>query len=752
MNGFLRVAAVLLLVALGMLASRSTVGSKRAFDAVAANRDAPRGRVSAELPPETRHVGAARSLENLVAKVDPIPDVALTSPTSAALPLETPPASAERSLGNLVAKADPMPVGAVDPARPPSGVAVTPPSPPPELERFAAAAALYRKGDRKGADGLTAQISDPLQRAALEWVALRTGPDRDRLAAFAASHKDWPAADWMRDLREGWLYSDHAPAATVAALFAQDPPRTPAGILAAARAAIEAGRKDEATRLVRGLWRDSDLDAATEGNLLKEFGALLNRADHKYRADRLLYAENVGAALRAARLAGADVVALANARIQAMRGPLSSQAIAVVPAALQTDPGLLFARIQDARRANRTAEAGAWLALAPHDAATLIDPDKWWTERRMVAREWLDRGNFKSAYELCAGAPTSSVPAHVDAAFHAGWIALRFLNDAPAAAKHFAEASAVALTPLSHARADYWQGRAAEAQGKGDGAQGYYELAAAYPIAYYGQLAARKLGRDAAIAPRTPRLVASGEARSEATRIVELFYQAGLDDFAAPLAYSAARNWSDESQIAALAQVLARRGDARANVDFGKLATERGFPLDEVAFPTFGLPAFSPLPGSADIASVLAVARQESEFSWRAASGAGAKGLMQILPATAATTARRAGVPFDYGRLIGDPAFNLQLGAAFLGQLIADEGGSQEMAFAAYNAGGGRVAQWIAAYGDPRSGAVDTVDWVERIPFDETRDYVERVSENLAIYRARLGAAEVGHVGKLARE
>ena len=380
-----------------------------------------------------------------------------------------------------------------------------------------------------------------------------------------------------------------------------DPPRTPAGILAAARAAIEAGRKDEATRLVSGLWRESDLDAATEGMVLKEFAVLLTRADHKYRADRLLYAENVGAAMRAARLAGADEVALANARIEAMRGPLSPHAIAAVPAALQTDPGLLFARVQDARRSNRTAEAAAWLALAPHDPAQLIDPDKWWTERRMVAREWLDHGNFKSAYELCAGAPTSSEPAHVDAAFHAGWIALRFLDDAPAAARHFAKASAVALTPLAHARADYWQGRAAEALGKGDDARGFYERAAAYPIAYYGQLAARKLGRDAAIAPRTPHLIASGEARAEATRIVELYYQAGLDDFAAPLAYSAARNWSDELQIAALAQVLARRGDATTNVTFGKLATERGFPIDEVAFPTFGLPAFSPLPRSADL-------------------------------------------------------------------------------------------------------------------------------------------------------
>ena len=201
-----------------------------------------------------------------------------------------------------------------------------------------------------------------------------------------------------------------------------------------------------------------------------------------------------------------------------------------------------------------------------------------------------------------------------------------------------------------------------------------------------------------------------------------------------------------------LAQILARRGDARTNVTFGKLATERGFAIDETAFPTFGLPSFSPLPHSADIASVMAVARQESEFSWRAASGAGAKGLMQILPATAEMTARRAGVPFDFGRLIGDPAFNLQLGAAYLGQLIDDEGGSLEMALAAYNAGAGRVAQWTAAYGDPRGGAIDPVDWVERIPFDETRDYVERVSENLGIYRARLSTPEAGQAGRVARE
>jgi soluble lytic murein transglycosylase len=156
-----------------------------------------------------------------------------------------------------------------------------------------------------------------------------------------------------------------------------------------------------------------------------------------------------------------------------------------------------------------------------------------------------------------------------------------------------------------------------------------------------------------------------------------------------------------------------------------------------MAFPAVGMPAFVPLAGSADMATVYAVARQESEFIWRASSWAGAKGLMQMLPSTAALTARRAGVEFDYARLLVDPAFNTKLGAALLGQLIEDEGGSRELAFAAYNAGPGRVAQWIAAHGDPRNGTVDLVDWIERIPFDETRDYVERVSENLGVYRQR---------------
>ncbi len=186
-----------------------------------------------------------------------------------------------------------------------------------------------------------------------------------------------------------------------------------------------------------------------------------------------------------------------------------------------------------------------------------------------------------------------------------------------------------------------------------------------------------------------------------------------------------------------MAAAVKQSGDPVAQVQWGKIAIMRGYPFDALAFPDTGVPAFLPLVHSADMATIYAVARQESEFMWQAASGAGAKGLMQMMPATAAITARRAGLEYDYARLLADPAFNTRLGAVLLGELIEDEGGSRELAFAAYNAGGGRVAQWIAAHGDPRNGETDLVDWIERIPFDETRDYVERVSENLGVYRQR---------------
>jgi soluble lytic murein transglycosylase len=693
--------------------------------------------LAAQLAGADRRIDHAAPLANTppAAKPEPTPPPKAAVPSGAGLPAEfayadVPSAAPAVSALSAIAPSPPAAAPALDsPSLP------LPPAPPLSSE----AAILYNKGDVAGLAALAQAETDPERRSALEWASLRANahPSFTALAAFLEAHPTWPSRGWIRDRQEAELAAEPQAPAKVAEFFAGGAPQTSAGKIAAARAAKAMGRSDEAAQIIRALWRNGSFDALTEGAILRDFGASLTKEDHKYRADRLLYAGYVSAGARVAALAGPDILALANARIQAARTPMSAALLRAVPPALRDDPGLWFSRVQFARRAGRVYEAAALLSLAPHDRDAIVSPDRWWSERKMVAAALLDLHEPRLAFEVCAETVRpETAEAQVDADFHAGWIALRFLNDPTLAAERFALAALAAGAPLSIARAAYWQGRAAEAMGGAEAARGFYERAASEPIAYYGQLASQRLGRTR-LALRAPQSAADGDRRDEAVGAVAALYGDGLSGLAAALAFDAASQWREESQIAAMAEVVKRFGDAGTQVQFGKLALIRGYPLDAVAFPASGMPAFVPLANSADLPTVYAVARQESEFIWRSSSWAGAKGLMQMLPSTAVLTARQAGVEFDYARLTADPAFNTRLGAVLLGQLIADEGGSRELAFAAYNAGPGRVTQWIAAHGDPRDGTADLIDWIERIPFDETRDYVQRVSENLAVYRQR---------------
>jgi soluble lytic murein transglycosylase len=601
-----------------------------------------------------------------------------------------------------------------------------------------AAAALYQKGDVAGGDALAARINDPLQRLALEWVALRAAPreaGRARLGAFMTAHPQWPSGGWLVSFREALLYAERGQPEVIRQAFAASPPTTPAGLLAQATIERQDGHADKAAALVRDLWRDGDLDGWLEGAVLRDFSGYLSAADHRARAIRLLYAEKYGSAMRLAVLAGGDTPLLATSWIAAAHGALADKALAALPSSVKNSPELLYARIQGLRRADRVLEAAQLMRAAPKDQAQLIAGDRWWDERRMIARRLLDGGMNTDAYRLCTEPAATSTIARIDQEFHAGWIALRFLNDPAAASRRFATIASLAQTPLAASRAAYWQGRAAEQAGQTEQAKLFYERAAAFSSAYYGQLSAEKLDRPLAFRATVRAAEAAG--RDEATRVIELLYDAKLNVYARALAIDAAKAYTDKPQLAALARVVARVADATTAVELGKQAMMRGYSLDEAAFPTYGVPAFAPLVGSADLPLVYSVARQESEFATAAASGAGAKGVMQLLPETARDTARRAGIAFDLTRLITDPSFNVQLGAAFLGQLVTDEGGSIPLALAAYNAGGGRVQQWIERYGDPRQPGVDPVDWIERIPFDETRDYVQRVMENWRVYQAR---------------
>ena len=494
---------------------------------------------------------------------------------------------------------------------------------------------------------------------------------------------------------------------------------------------------------MRAVWREADLNPQLEAKVKSDFGSYLEKADHKYRADRLLYKEQTAAAFRAAALAGPDVLALAKARAAVIDEAPSDKLLAKVPPSLRTDPGFLFAEIHKLRHAEKIRAANILLA-APRDPSLLIDGDEWWTERRLLARKLLDQNDAETAYKLCAEHSAMSHEMKIEAEFHAGWIALRFLNDPARAATHFDTLAKLAETPMSQARAAYWQGRAAEASTANDAmaaAHAFYEKAANYPATYYGQLARGKLGL-ASLPIRSITNEAKGDEREDLIKVIELLYAAGEKELAAPLVMEAARHLADESQVAALASLVARQHDAHLSLNVGKILSQRGMPIDTLAFPDYGVPPFAPLENSAASSVVYSIARQESAFDPGAESSAGAKGLMQMILSTAKRTAQRAGIAFDAKRLLTDAAFNAQLAARHLGELLAEQKGSYILTFAAYNAGGKHVKEWVDAYGDPRKPGVDPVDWVERIPFTETRNYVQRVIENLAVYQVRFGEAE----------
>ncbi|HEX8164720.1 MAG TPA: lytic transglycosylase domain-containing protein [Beijerinckiaceae bacterium] len=602
----------------------------------------------------------------------------------------------------------------------------------------------YRRGDIAEGDKLRGAVADEAARALTEWVAIRSTPTVgfDRIAGFLREDASWPAGALIRKRAEEALLFQRKAPATVRAYFATQRPTTSAGKFALALAFQADGLDRDAAALVRDAWRKDNFGREFETKILEKFPNVLTQGDHRFRMERQLFKENWEAARRAAARAGAGYEALVKARIAASdNAKKTASLLDAVPAALKGDSSYAFSRAQWLRRNDKPLEAAKVMAEVTRDPAMLADGDEWWVERRIVARKLLDKGDARAAYEVVAGHGAESAANKIEAEFQAAWIALRFLDEPALAAGHLRTAARFAETPISLARVAYWQGRTAEAVGAEEVAQRHYERAAAYPITYYGQLARAKLG-DALVLRAAAEPTAPGREsfqRLTAARALRLLYGLGVPDLALALHADLSQRLNDAGQLEALGDLAAEHRDARGLLVVGKSAVQRGFPLDTHAYPTIGIPVFDPVGGRVDKAMVYAVARQESMFDPKAQSHAGARGLMQLMPATAKRTAKRFGLNFDTDKLTADPAYNAKIGSAHLGELMQDWRGSLILVFASYNAGGGNVKKWIDAYGDPRRPEIDVVDWIERIPFSETRNYVQRVLENFQVYRHRLG-------------
>ena len=610
------------------------------------------------------------------------------------------------------------------------------------------AIAAARKGKTSQAEDLQKSIGDPVARKLIEWAILRSDETAsvsfNRYMTFVAENPSWPAVAMLRRRAEATLWSDRRDPAFVRAYFGKERPLTTKGKFALARALLLQGDRAGAQRLVREAWHNDDFSAELEGLALDVFKDLLTAADYKARMDMRLYAEDTEDALRAANRAGGNAPAIAKARIAVIKKAANAKALLdALPDETQRDVGLTFSRVQLLRRADSATEAAELILSIRGDHGQATNSDEWWVERRLVARKLLDLGEVKTAYRVVRDAAIPSRDNYrAEHQFTAGWIALRFLNDPATALGHFAKIGQGNNNPITLARAGYWQGRAAEALGRTGEARTHYEAAAHYSTAYYGQIARARLGhKDIVVRPPPEPTPDRREAatRLELVRVVELLYAIDERDLIAGALADLGDRLPDAGTLAAVGEVAARYKDARAMLLLGKSALARGLALDHYAFPIVGVPEYRAIGPEIESSVVYAIARQESTFNPKIISSARAMGLMQVTPAAGRYVAKKFGAAYDEKRLLSDQTYNVQLGAAELGDLYVDYRGSHILTFAGYNAGRGRVRDWIARFGDPRDPKVDPIDWVEQIPFSETRNYVQRVLENLQVYRVRFG-------------
>jgi soluble lytic murein transglycosylase len=604
-----------------------------------------------------------------------------------------------------------------------------------------------RKGKEAEASAAEATITDPVARKLAEWLILKsdnTNPPFQRYAAWVEKNPSWPHTPLFRRRAENALWNDGVDDRTVRAFFAKQQPVTAKGRYMLARTLLAQGDRDGAAALVRHAWRNDDASEGVEKRVLEMFGGMLTTADHKRRMDTRFYADDAVAGMRAAERLGGTELAIGRARAAVARKAGNAKALLeAVPASAQSDPGYIFSRVQWLRQNDKAEDAGRLILTAPKNPEALVALDQWWQERRLLVRKLLDERDPQAAYRVAREvAPPIKGFYRVDAHFTAGWVALRFLRDPKTAAEHFAHIVEGTENPHSLGRGGYWQGRAAEAMGQNAQAKAFYEAAAQHTATYYGQLARARLGLKE-LGLRGPPEFTPQERKVldnlEIVRAAEILYALGERDMLASIYAELGESGTDIAGMAMMGELAAKNNDGRSMLLMGEYAYARGLPLDYYAYPTIGLPDYQPIAPPVEHAVTYSIARQESHFNQKVVSSAHAMGLMQVTPAAGIDTAAKFKVTYNRERLLKDPVYNMQMGAAELSNLFMGYNGSYILTFAGYNAGRGRVKQWIAAYGDPRDPHVDPVDWVERIPIAETRNYVARIMENLQVYRARFG-------------
>jgi soluble lytic murein transglycosylase len=587
------------------------------------------------------------------------------------------------------------------------------------------------KADRwADAQAEAARFADPVAEKLVLYLRLRApgAATSAEIAAFMERNPDWPAQSNLERRRQEAIATDPDDASVLAQC--KPVPTVASAMVRCAEATANAGRTAEANALARQAWVTAIDSANAETAFLHRWGGIATADDQWARFQRLAWLSDPAAAARQITHLDQEHHAAAEARLAAKRDdPQTEALVAALPPAFQADPGLTLDRARAMRRIDHAPEAAALLARVTGTDNLAA----FWSERNLLARKLLHDGDARTAYAVAAAHGQTADEPRADAEFLAGFIALRMLHDPALAAPHFrilAEFRAI----ISQARAHYWLARTAAASGKD--ARPEYEKAAAWPTTFYGQLATLALGenpadrirklRDPAWIPDTALaftehevvraaawLVAWGDpqrARTFLTRMDEL----------APIP-------AERALTAAFARYV--------GMPDGAVFVARRMGRDGLALPRLGWPAPYDPAMPPDPAFSLGIMRQESSFDIAAVSPSGARGLMQLMPPTATAVAKQLGIPASVAALTVDASHNIRLGTAYLQEMLTRFDNCLPLAAAAYNAGPHRVAQWLNENGDPLLGPIDMVDWIELIPVAETRNYVQRVAENVVMYR-----------------
>ena len=613
-----------------------------------------------------------------------------------------------------------------------------------DFERFRRGLDAADDEDWRRVREIRLDLTDTSARNILLWRIALGDPRATFLELdLALSELDnWPRDSFIRSEAESKINGSGLTAPFIANWFEANPPTTGRGRVAHAEALIEIGRVEEGETLLRNTWRGEFLPLDVQRDTYQRHRDLFTQDDHMARIDYLIWSDQRTAARRIVPLLTGTNQDLADARLRlAGRQSGVDRAVDRIPASMSNDPGLVFERARWRRRAGMR-DAVLPLLLQLPDAHTDVRAlELMWTERKLMILTLIRDQDYQTAYDLARAHGMSSGADFADAEFMAGWLALVHLDRPEPALAHFTRLRDNVTTPVSRSRGSYWMARAADALGRPEEAATYYAEAGEHSTAYYGQLALAELTSETPILAleRDPVPTEETRIRFEArplVRAMRLLAEQNEEYYFRLFSYRLDDQLTDPAESVLLAALARDYLYIRQSVRAAKEARLRGIILPQSAYPTIALPQVASLrPEDALVHSVI---RQETEFGQHAVSGAGARGMMQMMPATAQSTARSIGQPYRFSWLTDDLDYNLTLGMHHLAEVVNDFDGSYVLALAAYNAGSHRARRWIEDYGDPRDPDVDPIDWVESIPFSETRNYVQRVMENLQVYRSRL--------------